>query len=86
MLRIRRRSIWPQGSDLELFIRLAIHRNHDHHRFRVAGNIAGLELVHPMAVVVLVGLVTATVLNLFVMPALYLRYGGSKPETDMSSL
>ena len=35
----------------------------------------GLEIVHPMAVVLLGGLVTTTLLGLFVLPALYLRYG-----------
>jgi CzcA family heavy metal efflux pump len=46
----------------------------------IAGPIAGYEIVHPMAVVILGGLFTSTLLNLFVMPALYLRFGFS-PET-----
>jgi Cu/Ag efflux pump CusA len=54
--------------------------------FAVFGNVAGLEVGHPMAVVVLAGLVTATVLNLIVIPAVYLRYGGSRPEPDAASL
>ena len=33
--------------------------------------------MNPMAVVILGGLVTATLLNLYVVPALYLRFGGS---------
>jgi CzcA family heavy metal efflux pump len=41
------------------------------------GNIPGHELLQPMAVVVLGGLVTTTLLNLFVTPALYLRFGPS---------
>ncbi|MGI9077069.1 MAG: efflux RND transporter permease subunit [Gemmatimonadaceae bacterium] len=41
----------------------------------VGGNRPGHEIEHPMAVVILGGLVTSTVLNLFVMPVLYLRYG-----------
>jgi Cu/Ag efflux pump CusA len=41
----------------------------------VRGTIPGHELLQPMAVVVLGGLVTATLLNLFVTPALYLRFG-----------
>ena len=53
--------------------------------FAFAGNIAGLELVHPMAVVVAAGLITSAVLNLFVVPALYLRYGGARPEPDAPS-
>jgi Cu/Ag efflux pump CusA len=40
-----------------------------------AGNIPGHEIEHPMAVVILGGLVTSTLLNLFVVPALYLRFG-----------
>ena len=35
----------------------------------------GQEITHPMAVVVLGGLVTSTLLSLFVLPALYLRFG-----------
>jgi len=42
------------------------------------GNLAGLEIVHPIAVVILGGLVTATVFNLHVVPALYLRFGASR--------
>jgi Cu/Ag efflux pump CusA len=45
--------------------------------FVVLGDRAGLEIVHPMAVVVLGGLVTATLLSLFVVPALYLRFAPS---------
>jgi Cu/Ag efflux pump CusA len=41
------------------------------------GSIAGLEIVHPAAVVVLGGLVGSTLLTLFVLPALYLRFGSS---------
>jgi CzcA family heavy metal efflux pump len=43
----------------------------------VAGNIAGHEIERPMAIVILGGLVTSTLLNLFVAPVLYLRYGAS---------
>jgi Cu/Ag efflux pump CusA len=39
------------------------------------GNRPGLEIVRQMAFVVLGGLVTATLLNLVVVPALYLRFG-----------
>jgi Cu/Ag efflux pump CusA len=41
----------------------------------VAGSIPGHEIEHPMAVVILGGLFTSTLLNLFVVPALYLRFG-----------
>jgi CzcA family heavy metal efflux pump len=49
--------------------------------FVVVGDVAGLEIVHPMAVVLLGGLVTTTLLALFVLPILYLRFGaGAEPE------
>jgi CzcA family heavy metal efflux pump len=41
----------------------------------IAGNIPGHEIEHPMAVVILGGLVSSTLLVLFVMPALYLQFG-----------
>ncbi len=44
----------------------------------VGGNRPGHEIEHPMAVVILGGLVTSTLLNLFLMPALYLRFGARK--------
>jgi CzcA family heavy metal efflux pump len=49
----------------------------------IGGRAAGFEVVHPLAVVVLGGLVTSTLVNLFVMPALYLRFG-STPEAEAS--
>ncbi len=42
----------------------------------IAGSIPGNEIEHPMAVVILGGLVTATLINLFVVPPLYLRFAG----------
>ncbi len=45
----------------------------------IAGDIAGHEIEHPMAIVILGGLVTSTILNLFVVPDLYLRF--AKPLT-----
>ena len=44
----------------------------------IGGNKPGHEIEHPLAVVILGGLVTSTALNLFLMPALYLRFGKSK--------
>jgi CzcA family heavy metal efflux pump len=53
----------------------------------VSGDIAGQEIVHPMAVVILGGLVTAALLNLFVVPALYLRFrAASSPEEAASQI
>jgi Cu/Ag efflux pump CusA len=47
----------------------------------IAGQIPGNEIEHPMALVILGGLVTSTLLNLFVIPSLYLRFGGtSQPK------
>lgn len=51
----------------------------------IAGSIPGNEIEHPLAVVVLGGLVTSTLLNLFVVPSLYLRFGAS-PARDTSSV
>jgi Cu/Ag efflux pump CusA len=47
------------------------------------GDIPGLEVVRPMAVVILGGVVTSTVLNLFVVPSLYLRLAvSSVPDLE----
>jgi Cu/Ag efflux pump CusA len=43
----------------------------------VAGSIPGHEIEHPLAVVVLGGLVTSTLLNLFVVPSLYLKFASN---------
>jgi Cu/Ag efflux pump CusA len=40
-----------------------------------AGNIPGHEIEYPMAIVILGGLITSTLLNLFVVPSLYLQFG-----------
>ena len=46
----------------------------------IAGDIPGHEIEHPMAIVILGGLVTSTLLNLFVVPSLYLRLARSQPH------
>jgi Cu/Ag efflux pump CusA len=40
-----------------------------------AGIIPGHEIEHPMAIVILGGLVTSTLVNLFIVPSLYLVFG-----------
>jgi Cu/Ag efflux pump CusA len=51
--------------------------------FVIMGDVAGLEIVHPMAIVMLGGLVTTTLLSLFMLPALYLRFGaGAQPDVE----
>ena len=49
----------------------------------IAGDLPGHEIEHPMAVVILGGLVTSTLLNLFVVPSLYLRFG--RPRTGRAA-
>jgi CzcA family heavy metal efflux pump len=51
----------------------------------VVGDIPGHEIEYPMAVVILGGLVTSTLLSLFVVPSLYLRFGGPKPQLETMS-
>lgn len=50
-----------------------------------AGNIAGLEIAQPTAVVVLGGLITATIFSLAAVPAMYLLFG-AKREEDLGLL
>ena len=45
----------------------------------VAGNAPGHEIEHPMAIVILGGLISSTALNLLLLPALYARYGEERP-------
>ncbi len=49
----------------------------------IAGARPGLEILHPMAVVLLGGLVTATLMTMFVLPALYLRFGMKTEVAEM---
>ena len=41
----------------------------------ISGNLPGHEIEHPMAIVILGGLITSTLVNLFIVPALYLIFG-----------
>ncbi|WP_299431585.1 efflux RND transporter permease subunit [uncultured Meiothermus sp.] len=54
--------------------------------FLLFGNIPGHEFGFPMAIVILGGLVTTTLVNLLVVPALYLRFGASRePDLGLGS-
>jgi CzcA family heavy metal efflux pump len=48
----------------------------------IGGQRAGQEIEHPLAVVLLGGLVTSTLLNLVVMPVLYLLWGDTSAENE----
>jgi Cu/Ag efflux pump CusA len=50
----------------------------------VVGDIPGHEIEHPMAIVILGGLVTSTLLNLFLIPTLDLRFG--KPRAPAAAV
>jgi CzcA family heavy metal efflux pump len=52
----------------------------------IAGDKPGHEIEHPLAVVVVGGLVTSTLLNLFVVPVLYLRFGKAIDEPSRNEL
>jgi Cu/Ag efflux pump CusA len=52
----------------------------------LAGNIAGQEIEYPMGVVILGGLISSTVINLFVVPSLYLRWGKSRRERGAAGI
>jgi Cu/Ag efflux pump CusA len=51
----------------------------------VGGSIPGHEIEHPMAIVIIGGLITSTLVNLFIVPSLYLRFsrarGASSPQS-----
>ncbi|MEO5884461.1 MAG: efflux RND transporter permease subunit, partial [Candidatus Limnocylindrales bacterium] len=53
--------------------------------FIVLGDVAGLEIMRPMAIFVLGGLVSSTLLLLFILPSIYLRSGPS-PASETESL
>ena len=51
----------------------------------LGGTRAGYEIEHPLAVVILGGLVTSTLLNLFLVPSLYLWLGRSATEAAVET-
>ena len=48
----------------------------------LSGGRAGSEIQTPMAIVILCGLTTSTILNMAVVPTLYLRYGTPRVRTE----
>jgi CzcA family heavy metal efflux pump len=52
----------------------------------IVGDIPGHEIEHPMAIVILGGLITSTLLNLFVVPSLYLRFGKGRQRLPATTL
>ena len=50
--------------------------------FVILGGRPGLEIVHPLAVVLLGGLVTTALVTLFVLPSVY-RHTGPHPVKDV---
>jgi CzcA family heavy metal efflux pump len=49
----------------------------------VLGDRAGYEVLHPMGIVILGGLLTATLVNVFVTPGIYLNFGNIKTDTEI---
>jgi Cu/Ag efflux pump CusA len=48
----------------------------------ISGNKPGHEIEYPLAIVILGGLTTSTILNLFLLPPLYLAFGGVSASQD----
>ena len=53
--------------------------------FVFLGKLPGFEIVRPMSIIIVGGLIISTLLNIFALPALYLRYGASR-EVDLELL
>ncbi|HEY9529318.1 MAG TPA: efflux RND transporter permease subunit, partial [Anaerolineales bacterium] len=51
----------------------------------LAGDIPGQEIEYPMAIVILGGLITSTLLNLLVVPTLYLHFGKSREAATVTA-
>ena len=47
------------------------------------GNVAGFEILHSMAAVVIGGVISSVIVSLWVVPALYLAYAGSAESLDV---
>jgi CzcA family heavy metal efflux pump len=50
--------------------------------FAALGDLPGHEIINPMSGVIIGGLVTSTVLTLFLLPALYLHFGAGQAEVE----
>ncbi len=51
----------------------------------VAGNRPGHEIEHPLAIVILGGLTTSTIMNLLLLPPLYLRLGRRRADVESAA-
>jgi hypothetical protein len=51
----------------------------------VRGPVAGLEFIHPAAVVILGGLASTALLTMVVLPSLYLKFGSSPFAAPVAS-
>jgi len=49
----------------------------------ILGDRPGYEVLHPMGIVILGGLITATLVNVFVTPGIYLNFGNVRTETEI---
>jgi Cu/Ag efflux pump CusA len=52
----------------------------------VRGDIPGLEILNPMAIVAIGGLISATLVNLFIVPSMYLRFAPSARTRDVDEM
>ena len=52
----------------------------------IAGDLPGHEIEHPLAIVIVGGLVTSTLLNLFVVPSLYLRFARRERDGTLAEV
>jgi len=52
----------------------------------IFGDIPGHEIVRPLAIVILGGMVTSTILNLFILPVLYLWFGSKVTSSELYTM